>query len=87
MMKVEMQYGQNTTRWQITLSTRWRSEDGGAPEDGGASEDGGPVVVGLPAERSPPGQVNICMNEVLKSKVTSSPETESQLLSDSSAPM
>ena len=70
MRTVEMQYGQNTTRWQSSLNTRWlvsegdegdevvRSEAGGGAEDSGLRED---VVVGLPAERIPPGQVNMWM--------------------------
>ncbi|XP_078101361.1 uncharacterized protein LOC144514048 [Sander vitreus] len=47
MMRVEMQYGQNTTRWQTSLNTRWR----GSEARGGAAEVGGPVVFGFPVER------------------------------------
>ena len=54
MMTVEMQYGQNTTRWR---STRKRGVDAG----GGAEDGGGAVVVGLPVERISPGQVNMWM--------------------------
>ncbi|KAF3837611.1 hypothetical protein F7725_005075 [Dissostichus mawsoni] len=49
---IKMQYGQKTTRWQMTLNTRWREEAGGGEEAVGGSM----VVVGFPAERIPPGQ-------------------------------
>ncbi|KAF3855511.1 hypothetical protein F7725_016234 [Dissostichus mawsoni] len=51
MRKVEMQYGQKTTRWQITLNTRWGKAGGGEEAVGGSM-----VVVGFSAERIPPGQ-------------------------------
>ena len=85
MMKVEMQYGQNTTRWTTSLITRWRWSEaaGGAEVSGGGRElKGGLVVFGFPVERIS-CQVNIWMNELLKSKVTSSPVTETQLGGDS----
>ena len=97
MMKVVMQNGQTTTRFQTGLNTRWRgSEVGdGAEVSGGGRElevrlvfIGRLVVieelvdVGFSVERIS-CQVNIWMNELLKSKVTSSPVTETQLGGDS----
>ena len=77
-MKVEMQYGQNTTRWTTSLITRWR----GSEVKGGRELGDWLVVFGFSVERIS-CQVNIWMNELLKSKVTSSPVTETQLGGDS----
>ncbi len=65
---VEMQYGQNTTRWQSSLSTSWWEAE---TEAGGVAEVnvkvdvvgavGGVMVVGLSVGRIPLGQVNIWM--------------------------
>ena len=56
MRRVEMKYGQNTTRWQTSLNTSWRGAEAG---DGAAETGGGVVVVGFSAERITPGQVNM----------------------------
>lgn len=45
MRAVEMQYGQNATRWQMRTSCR------------GAEAGGGTVVLGLPGEGSTPAHV------------------------------
>lgn len=44
---VEMQYGETTTRWRTSLNTTWSGVEAG----------GGAVAVGLPVERSTPGQL------------------------------
>ena len=85
-MKVEMQNGQHTTRRQTSLITSLGrgSEDGGRAEVSGCGGELGDwlLVIGFSVERIS-CQVNIWMNELLKSKVTSSPVTETQLGGDS----
>lgn len=50
MRRVEMKYGQNTTRWRSSLNTRWREVEA---EDGVDSRSvvGEGVVVVFPVER------------------------------------